>query len=61
MMQCGKCINNETCHSVTGLCKGQCLNGWKGGKCDQRRYNVKSVCSLTLSVTFGAVTWIAKW
>ena len=61
VMQCGKCRKNETCHSVTGLCNGQCVNGWKGDKCDERRYKVKSMCLWALSVTFGAITWKAKW
>lgn len=35
---CGKCLNGETCHHVSGLCPHGCSEGVKGDKCEEGRY-----------------------
>uniref|UniRef100_K1QIU4 Receptor-type tyrosine-protein phosphatase U n=1 Tax=Magallana gigas TaxID=29159 RepID=K1QIU4_MAGGI len=39
---CGKCLNGETCHHISGLCPHGCSEGVHGDKCQEGR----SMCSL---------------
>lgn len=37
-LDCG-CVNSESCDRFTGKCS--CLPGYRGDKCDQRKYTTK--------------------